>query len=151
MSYAACLNLRKLSEATCPKQVALGLKQRGPISGPSGAIRILGTQITDRNLDLKWSQNTDVWSERNAILPDTGKPVCFLSVCDNIETSQIVLTTLKHNILSNTILEESGLVRKPQLKYIWCVILVIPSCQSLNILALAAGKRASFLVWMEFE
>lgn len=47
-----------------------------------------------------------------------GKASLFLSVCDHIETSQIVLTTLKHNILSKTILEESGLVCKPHLKYI---------------------------------
>ena len=29
-----------------------GLKQRGPVSGPSGAIRILRTEIKGGNLDL---------------------------------------------------------------------------------------------------
>lgn len=33
----------------------------GPVSRPSGAIRILRAEIGDRNLDLQWSQTTDVW------------------------------------------------------------------------------------------
>lgn len=37
MSYAACLNVRKLSEATCPKQVAFRLKTKeGLFLGPQG-------------------------------------------------------------------------------------------------------------------
>lgn len=73
----------------------------GPVSWPSGAIRILRAEIGDRNLNLEWSQNTDVWcmqvTEILSVL-DTASAACLrLSVSSHTETAQIVLTLRQHH------------------------------------------------------
>lgn len=135
MSYAACLNARKLSEATCLKQVAFSLKTKECLFlGPEG---LSGSQEQRSEKKLR-----SVLEPKHRCLVYTSdrNPVCtrhrqslmsvftWLQPHQNSSDSADTVITSPHwqltffieilLIVSESILEKSGLVSKPYLQKI---------------------------------